>query len=83
MIRNILYLLFASYFAGFGILFTIRPEKVRDFIVRQYTIALSSLKELGVSFSVDRYIPRASLFRAMGAASLIASVLIIYSWLRD
>jgi len=82
VVRIILQLLVATYFAAFGVLSIIRPEKVRDFYIRQYTRGLGNLKKLGDPTGWDRYFPRASVLRIFGIISLLASILIIYSLLR-
>ena len=82
MLRSILYLLFATYFAAFGVLSTFWPEKVRGFYIRQYTSVLGSLKQSGDPASWGRLFPRASVFRLFGITSLLASVLVVYAWLR-
>jgi hypothetical protein len=76
--KIILYALLAAYFVGFGLLATVRPEKVRNFYMRQYASVLGGMKKPGEPAGWERLVPRASVFRFFGLASLLASVLIIY-----
>jgi hypothetical protein len=82
MAGNILAVAAIVYFAVFGVLSIIWPEKVRDFYRRQYSKGLGDLKKWPGAARLTQYNPRASLFRLFGALSLCSSLLLAYAWLK-
>ena len=82
MAKNIIAVVAIVYFAAFGVLSVIWPEKVRDFYRRQYSSGLGDLKKWPGVSRLAEYSPRTSLFRLFGALSLCSSVLLAYAWLK-
>ena len=82
MAKNIIAVVAIVYFAVFGLLSIIWPEKVRDFYRRQYSKGLGDLNKLPGVSRLTQYNPRASLFRLFGALSLSSSLLLAYAWLK-
>jgi hypothetical protein len=82
MAKDILAVLAFIYFAVFGLLSLIWPEKVRDFYRRQYSKGLRDLSKLPGVARLTQYNARASLFRLFGALSLFSSLLLAYAWLK-
>jgi hypothetical protein len=81
MARDIIAVAAVAYFAAFGLLSMIWPEKVRDFYRRQYSKGLGDLKKWPGVSRLTQYSPRASLFRLFGALSLCSSLLLAYALL--
>jgi hypothetical protein len=81
MARDIIAVAAVVYFAVFGLLSLIWPEKVRDFYRRQYSKGLGDLKKWPGVSRLTQYNPRASMFRLFGALSLCSSLLLAYALL--
>jgi hypothetical protein len=82
MLKNILAVAAITYLGVFGILAIIRPAKVRDFYLRQYSKGLGDLSKFPGVSRLTQYSPRASMLRIFGALSLCASLLLAYEWLK-
>jgi hypothetical protein len=81
VLRTVLYLSFAAYFAAVGVIATVWPAQVRAFFIRQYMSVLGGLKDV-LGPALEKHFPRASLFRLFGVTSLLACAVVVYLWLR-
>ena len=68
------------YFAAFGLVSTIRPEKVRDYYYKQFRAGLGRVTKLS---GFERYYPRAPWFRLFGIFSLASALLLVYALLKS
>jgi hypothetical protein len=82
MLKEVVAVVAIVYFAAFGVLSLIWPDKVCDFYRRQYASVLRDSKKWAGASRLTQYKPRASLFRLFGALSLCSSVLLAYAWLK-
>ena len=82
MFRIFLGLSAAAFFAAFGVLATIWPNKVRDYQTRQYMRGLDGLKRFGLPLRWSPVIPHTFMFRLFGMLFLFASALTILALLR-
>jgi hypothetical protein len=69
-------------FAGVGLLSLARPAVVRAFCVDNYRQALSSVKDVDLSFLL-KAVPGERVFRIYGLVSLATAALIAYALFRS
>ena len=82
MFRIFLCLSAAVWFAAFGVLAIIRPNKVRDYYARHRMRGVEDLKRLGLPFPWRLVFLPPFMFRLFGVLFLFASALVILALLR-
>ncbi|MDT7602588.1 MAG: hypothetical protein QOF61_585 [Acidobacteriota bacterium] len=69
-------------FAGVGVISLVRPDAVRNFCVENYRQALSSVKDVDLSFLL-KVVPGTRVFRIYGLVSLATAAVIAYALFRS
>jgi hypothetical protein len=69
-------------FTGVGLLSLARPDAVRNFCIQNYKQALSSVKDVDLSFLL-KVVPGERVFRIYGLVSLATAALIAYAMFKS